>query len=122
MLGVLNCMRGKGEVLEVWMGGGPEGREQRLDCTSMSLLSCFSLSTGPGAGQEVQTENVTVAEGGVAEITCRLHQYDGSIVVIQNPACRPSSMVPVACWGPEPESWKRRGLGLTEDRAETLVS
>ncbi|EPY88252.1 immunoglobulin superfamily, member 4C-like protein [Camelus ferus] len=39
-----------------------------------------------GAGQEVQTENVTVAEGGVAEITCRLHQYDGSIVVIQNPA------------------------------------
>uniref|UniRef100_A0A8C0KM72 Cell adhesion molecule 4 n=1 Tax=Canis lupus dingo TaxID=286419 RepID=A0A8C0KM72_CANLU len=44
------------------------------------------LFTGPGAGQEVQTENVTVAEGGVAEITCRLHQYDGSIVVIQNPA------------------------------------
>lgn len=41
---------------------------------------------GPGTGQEVQTENVTVAEGGVAEITCRLHQYDGSIVVIQNPA------------------------------------
>uniref|UniRef100_F7CU95 Cell adhesion molecule 4 n=1 Tax=Ornithorhynchus anatinus TaxID=9258 RepID=F7CU95_ORNAN len=37
------------------------------------------------AAQEVQTENVTVAEGGVAEITCRLHQYDGSIVVIQNP-------------------------------------
>lgn len=34
----------------------------------------------------MQTENVTVAEGGVAEITCRLHQYDGSIVVIQNPA------------------------------------
>lgn len=27
-----------------------------------------------------------MAEGGVAEITCRLHQYDGSIVVIQNPA------------------------------------
>nr|XP_020726747.1 cell adhesion molecule 4 [Odocoileus virginianus texanus] len=43
-------------------------------------------TTSPGAGQEVQTENVTVAEGGVAEITCRLHQYDGSIVVIQNPA------------------------------------
>ncbi|XP_055476685.1 cell adhesion molecule 4 [Psammomys obesus] len=41
---------------------------------------------GAGTGQEVQTENVTVAEGGVAEITCRLHQYDGSIVVIQNPA------------------------------------
>ncbi|XP_068098091.1 cell adhesion molecule 4 isoform X2 [Hyperolius riggenbachi] len=36
-------------------------------------------------GQEVQAENVTVVEGGTAEITCRLHEYDGSIVVIQNP-------------------------------------
>ncbi|XP_046935054.1 cell adhesion molecule 4 [Lynx rufus] len=45
-----------------------------------------SLCPPVWAGQEVQTENVTVAEGGVAEITCRLHQYDGSIVVIQNPA------------------------------------
>uniref|UniRef100_A0A8D0LAK5 Cell adhesion molecule 4 n=2 Tax=Sphenodon punctatus TaxID=8508 RepID=A0A8D0LAK5_SPHPU len=36
--------------------------------------------------QEVQAENVTVAEGGQAEINCRLHQYDGSIVVIQNPS------------------------------------
>ncbi|KAG8433794.1 hypothetical protein GDO86_012239 [Hymenochirus boettgeri] len=35
--------------------------------------------------QEVQAENVTVVEGGMAEITCQLHQYDGSIVVIQNP-------------------------------------
>ncbi|XP_075462804.1 cell adhesion molecule 4 [Ascaphus truei] len=35
--------------------------------------------------QEVQAENVTVSEGGTAEISCRLHQYDGSIVVIQNP-------------------------------------
>lgn len=34
----------------------------------------------------MQAENVTVAEGGVAEINCRLHQYDGSIVVIQNPS------------------------------------
>lgn len=49
-------------------------------------MSLLSFSPGPGVGQEVQTENVTVAEGGVAEITCRLHQYDGSIVVIQNPA------------------------------------
>nr|XP_008518330.1 PREDICTED: cell adhesion molecule 4 [Equus przewalskii] len=46
----------------------------------------FKSARCAGAGQEVQTENVTVAEGGVAEITCRLHQYDGSIVVIQNPA------------------------------------
>ncbi|XP_073426770.1 cell adhesion molecule 4 isoform X2 [Dendrobates tinctorius] len=36
--------------------------------------------------QEVQAENVTVVEGGTAEISCRLHQYDGSIVVIQNPS------------------------------------
>uniref|UniRef100_UPI001293BBC4 cell adhesion molecule 4-like n=1 Tax=Lonchura striata TaxID=40157 RepID=UPI001293BBC4 len=36
--------------------------------------------------QEVQAENVTVLEGGTAEITCHLHRYDGSIVVIQNPA------------------------------------
>uniref|UniRef100_A0A7M4FYR1 Cell adhesion molecule 4 n=1 Tax=Crocodylus porosus TaxID=8502 RepID=A0A7M4FYR1_CROPO len=42
--------------------------------------------TRAGLAQEVQAENVTVAEGGVAEINCRLHQYDGSIVVIQNPS------------------------------------
>uniref|UniRef100_A0A8C5R8P3 Cell adhesion molecule 4 n=1 Tax=Leptobrachium leishanense TaxID=445787 RepID=A0A8C5R8P3_9ANUR len=36
--------------------------------------------------QEVQAENVTVIEGGTAEISCQLHQYDGSIVVIQNPS------------------------------------
>ncbi|NXH41161.1 CADM4 protein, partial [Dicaeum eximium] len=40
----------------------------------------------PGRAQEVQAENVTVLEGGTAEITCHLHRYDGSIVVIQNPA------------------------------------
>ncbi|NXO00354.1 CADM4 protein, partial [Rhinopomastus cyanomelas] len=40
----------------------------------------------PGGCQEVQGENVTVLEGGTAEITCHLHRYDGSIVVIQNPA------------------------------------
>uniref|UniRef100_A0A8D0HH62 Cell adhesion molecule 4 n=1 Tax=Sphenodon punctatus TaxID=8508 RepID=A0A8D0HH62_SPHPU len=39
-----------------------------------------------GPRVEVQAENVTVAEGGQAEINCRLHQYDGSIVVIQNPS------------------------------------
>ncbi|XP_053908662.1 cell adhesion molecule 4 isoform X2 [Cuculus canorus] len=39
-----------------------------------------------GRAQEVQAENVTVLEGGTAEISCHLHRYDGSIVVIQNPA------------------------------------
>lgn len=62
------------------MFGWERNRWKRELQPSKSLLFC------PGAGQEVQTENVTVAEGGVAEITCRLHQYDGSIVVIQNPA------------------------------------
>ncbi|XP_014650539.1 PREDICTED: cell adhesion molecule 4 [Ceratotherium simum simum] len=62
------------------------GRDKRSSCSPQRVSSSVCLSTGPGAGQEVQTENVTVAEGGVAEITCRLHQYDGSIVVIQNPA------------------------------------
>uniref|UniRef100_A0A8C6TDA6 Cell adhesion molecule 4 n=1 Tax=Neogobius melanostomus TaxID=47308 RepID=A0A8C6TDA6_9GOBI len=33
----------------------------------------------------VQAENVTVYEGGTAQISCRLQNYDGSIVVIQNP-------------------------------------
>ncbi|PKK16613.1 hypothetical protein A306_00000498, partial [Columba livia] len=31
-------------------------------------------------------DNVTVLEGDAAELTCHLHGYDGSIVVIQNPA------------------------------------
>ncbi|XP_072325060.1 cell adhesion molecule 4 isoform X2 [Scyliorhinus torazame] len=35
--------------------------------------------------QVVQAENVTVMEGDRAEIACKLHSYDGSIVVIQNP-------------------------------------
>lgn len=43
-------------------------------------------AAGKGRAQEVQAENVTVLEGSTAEITCRLHHYDGSIVVIQNPA------------------------------------
>ncbi|XP_054035516.1 cell adhesion molecule 4 [Dryobates pubescens] len=43
-------------------------------------------AAGQGRAQEVAAENVTVLEGGTAEITCHLHQYDGSIVVIQNPA------------------------------------
>uniref|UniRef100_W5M9T0 Cell adhesion molecule 4 n=1 Tax=Lepisosteus oculatus TaxID=7918 RepID=W5M9T0_LEPOC len=35
--------------------------------------------------QAVQAENVTVVEGGTAQINCKLQNYDGSIVVIQNP-------------------------------------
>ncbi|KAM4703431.1 cell adhesion molecule 4 [Rhinophrynus dorsalis] len=51
------------------------------------VLGIVLLSTaGKALCQEVQAENVTVTEGGTAEISCRLHQYDGSIVVIQNPA------------------------------------
>ncbi|XP_033928212.1 B-cell receptor CD22 [Melopsittacus undulatus] len=49
------------------------------------LLLLWAAS-GPGRCQEVQAENVTVLEGGTAEITCHLHRYDGSIVVLQNPA------------------------------------
>ncbi|KAG9355376.1 hypothetical protein JZ751_000214, partial [Albula glossodonta] len=35
--------------------------------------------------QAVEAENVTVLEGGTAQISCHLQNYDGSIVVIQNP-------------------------------------
>ncbi|XP_044138161.1 cell adhesion molecule 4 [Bufo gargarizans] len=53
-------------------------------CCALGILL---LSTaGTAFSQEVQAENVTVNEGGTAEISCRLHQYDGSIVVIQNPS------------------------------------
>lgn len=46
----------------------------------------FFLSLSLSAqSQAVQAENVTVLEGGTAQISCRLQNYDGSIVVIQNP-------------------------------------
>lgn len=46
----------------------------------------ISISLFPSAHcQAVQAENVTVLEGGTAQISCRLQNYDGSIVVIQNP-------------------------------------
>ncbi|XP_062848863.1 cell adhesion molecule 4 [Trichomycterus rosablanca] len=48
-----------------------------------SLLLLSFLRTA--RGQAVQAENVTVLEGGTAQISCRLQNYDGSIVVIQNP-------------------------------------
>lgn len=44
-------------------------------------LSLFLVARG----QAVEAENVTVLEGGTAQIACRLQNYDGSIVVIQNP-------------------------------------
>ena len=43
MLGVLNCMKGEGEVLEVWMGEDPRERAKTELYPSMSLLSCFSV-------------------------------------------------------------------------------
>lgn len=45
----------------------------------------LSLPPFSASCQAVQAENVTVLEGGTAQIYCRLHNYDGSIVVIQNP-------------------------------------
>ncbi|KAG5271069.1 hypothetical protein AALO_G00175540 [Alosa alosa] len=51
---------------------------------SLSLCSLLLLSL-VSRGQAVQAENVTVQEGGTAQISCRLQNYDGSIVVIQNP-------------------------------------
>lgn len=51
----------------------------------LTVLVLFIFLLVLARAQEVQAENVTVAEGGQAEINCKLHQYDGSIVVIQNP-------------------------------------
>ncbi|KAK7147434.1 hypothetical protein R3I94_010073 [Phoxinus phoxinus] len=53
-------------------------------CAPLSLLLLLSYSH-TARGQAVQAENVTVLEGGTAQISCRLQNYDGSIVVIQNP-------------------------------------
>ncbi|KAG7457691.1 hypothetical protein MATL_G00229940 [Megalops atlanticus] len=47
------------------------------------VFALFSLRTVQC--QAVEAENVTVLEGGTAQISCRLQNYDGSIVVIQNP-------------------------------------
>uniref|UniRef100_A0AAZ3P8D8 Ig-like domain-containing protein n=1 Tax=Oncorhynchus tshawytscha TaxID=74940 RepID=A0AAZ3P8D8_ONCTS len=50
------------------------------------LFLCFSTSLPLiMLLRAVQAENVTVLEGGTAQISCRLQNYDGSIVVIQNP-------------------------------------
>ncbi|XP_051901475.1 cell adhesion molecule 4 isoform X4 [Pristis pectinata] len=52
-------------------------------CRRRDVLVLLLLCTA--CGQMVHAENVTVMEGEMAEITCKLHSYDGSIVVIQNP-------------------------------------
>ncbi|XP_051921175.1 cell adhesion molecule 4-like isoform X1 [Hippocampus zosterae] len=65
-------------------------RRRRLPPSSLSLsprslvLIPLLLGFAPCC-QAVQAENVTVLEGGTAQISCRLQNYDGSIVVIQNP-------------------------------------
>ncbi|XP_054855385.1 cell adhesion molecule 4 [Eublepharis macularius] len=64
-------------------GGHRPGGAAALAAAGIVALLCVA---GGARGQEVQAENVTVVEGGQAEINCRLHQYDGSIVVIQNPS------------------------------------
>ncbi|XP_064884024.1 cell adhesion molecule 4 isoform X2 [Oncorhynchus nerka] len=53
-------------------------------CVPLSVITLLSLM-GTARCQAVQAENVTVLEGGTAQISCRLQNYDGSIVVIQNP-------------------------------------
>nr|XP_055065962.1 cell adhesion molecule 4 isoform X3 [Misgurnus anguillicaudatus] len=61
------------------------GQRSLLSSTpSLLLRSLVLLSLSP-RGQAVEAENVTVLEGGTAQIACRLQNYDGSIVVIQNP-------------------------------------
>ncbi|XP_072409663.1 cell adhesion molecule 4 isoform X1 [Chiloscyllium punctatum] len=59
------------------------------ECRTQTSLLAFGVMifalTRQVKTQVVQAENVTVMEGDTAEITCKLHSYDGSIVVIQNP-------------------------------------
>lgn len=52
-------------------------------CVPLTILTACLVHTA--RCQAVQAENVTVMEGGTAHISCRLQNYDGSIVVIQNP-------------------------------------
>ncbi|XP_048880267.1 cell adhesion molecule 4 isoform X2 [Brienomyrus brachyistius] len=53
-------------------------------CVPLSVILLLSFLRTVRC-QAVQAENVTVLEGGTAQISCRLQNYDGSIVVIQNP-------------------------------------
>ncbi|XP_041091171.1 cell adhesion molecule 4-like isoform X1 [Polyodon spathula] len=63
----------------VEMDRGPVSRIV-LGCWVVIACCCLAFSA-----QALQAENVTVTEGGRAEINCKLQSYDGSIVVIQNP-------------------------------------
>ncbi|XP_061771001.1 cell adhesion molecule 4 isoform X3 [Nerophis ophidion] len=62
---------------------GPALVSLALRCLVLVLVTVL-LGFAPYC-QAVQAENVTVLEGGTAQISCRLQNYDGSIVVIQNP-------------------------------------
>uniref|UniRef100_A0A3Q1FWY3 Cell adhesion molecule 4 n=1 Tax=Acanthochromis polyacanthus TaxID=80966 RepID=A0A3Q1FWY3_9TELE len=53
-------------------------------CVPLTIITVACL-VNTAHCQAVQAENVTVLEGGTAQISCRLQNYDGSIVVIQNP-------------------------------------
>ncbi|XP_069559970.1 cell adhesion molecule 4 isoform X2 [Brachyistius frenatus] len=53
-------------------------------CVPLTIITVACL-VNTARCQAVQAENVTVLEGGTAQISCRLQNYDGSIVVIQNP-------------------------------------
>nr|XP_020445754.1 cell adhesion molecule 4 isoform X3 [Monopterus albus] len=53
-------------------------------CVPLTIITVACLVRSARC-QAVQAENVTVLEGGTAQISCRLQNYDGSIVVIQNP-------------------------------------
>ncbi|XP_023186703.1 cell adhesion molecule 4 isoform X1 [Xiphophorus maculatus] len=53
-------------------------------CVPLAIITAACL-VNTARCQAVQAENVTVLEGGTAQISCRLQNYDGSIVVIQNP-------------------------------------
>ncbi|XP_030640961.1 cell adhesion molecule 4 [Chanos chanos] len=64
---------------------GPSRRSLLLSPPLSLLLRSLVLLSLSSRGQAVQAENVTVFEGGKAQISCRLQNYDGSIVVIQNP-------------------------------------
>ncbi|XP_074510997.1 cell adhesion molecule 4 isoform X7 [Sebastes fasciatus] len=54
-------------------------------CVPLTTIIFVACLVRTARCQAVQAENVTVLEGGTAQISCRLQNYDGSIVVIQNP-------------------------------------
>ncbi|XP_013872750.1 cell adhesion molecule 4 isoform X2 [Austrofundulus limnaeus] len=54
-------------------------------CVPLTVILTAACLLNTAHCQAVQAENVEVLEGGTAHISCRLQDYDGSIVVIQNP-------------------------------------